>query len=278
MDTSHSFMKLLKNAWAEKDSLVCAGLDPVLEKLPPCVMKFPHPVFEFNKAIIDTTKNDVCAYKPQAAMYEGIGAEEDLENTIRYIHKTAPGIPVILDVKRADIGNTSSMYAKEAFDRYGADAVTVNPYLGCDALKPFLDRADKGVIILCRTSNPGAKEVQDLRLDSGEPLYLHLAKLIAEKWNSNGNIMLVAGATFPGELGAIRKIIGNMPLLVPGIGAQGGDLEGVLQNGLTSEKTGLVINSSRGIIFASNGDNFAAAAAAAALDLKNKINRFRKKE
>lgn len=275
MTPASSFMELLKNAWKENNSLVCAGLDPVPEKMPPCVMKCTHPVFEFNKAIIDATKNTVCAYKPQAAMYEGVGAEEDLEKTINYIHENAPGIPVILDAKRADIGNTSAMYAKEAFERYGADAVTVNPYLGRDALKPFLDRAEKGVIILCRTSNPGAKEVQELRLESGEPLYLRLAKLIAEEWNANGNVMLVAGATFPGELGAIRKAAGDMPLLVPGIGAQGGDLEGVLKNGLTAEKTGLVINSSRGIIFASNGDDFASAAAAAALDLKNKINRFR---
>lgn len=269
------FMEMLRSAWKNNDSLVCVGLDPDPAKLPPCLRTETHPIFAFNKAIVDATKNAVCAYKPQAAMYAGANADDDLEMTISYIHENAPGVPVILDAKRADIGNTTAMYAKEAFERYQADAVTVNPYMGMDALKPFLDRADKGVIVLCRTSNGGAKEIQELRLENGELLYRHIAALIAGPWNYNGNTMLVAGATFPAELGAIRKIVGDTPLLVPGIGAQGGDLEGVLENGLTADRTGLVINSSRGIIYASSGTDFAEAAGRAAAELKAKINALR---
>ncbi len=270
-----TFMEQLKQAWQKNQSLVCVGLDPDLKKMPECVKQEKYPIFAFNKAIIDATKDHVCCYKPQAAMYAGMNADEELGMTIDYIHEAAPGIPVILDAKRADIGNTTAMYAKEAFERYKADAVTVNPYMGMDALKPFLDCADKGVIVLCRTSNGGAKEVQELRLESGEMLYQHIAKLISHDWNYNGNTMLVAGATFPEELGEIRKIVGDTPLLVPGIGAQGGDLAGVLRNGLTADKTGLVINSSRGIIYASGGTDFAEAAGAAAKLLKDQINELR---
>lgn len=270
-----TFMEMLGNAWKVNNTLVCVGLDPDPKKMPPCVLDEKYPVFAFNKAIVDATKHAVCAYKPQAAMYAGMDADAELKMTIDYIHETAPEVPVILDAKRADIGNTTAMYAKEAFERYRADAVTVNPYMGMDALKPFLDCADKGVIVLCRTSNGGAKEVQELRLESGELLYEHVAKLISGAWNYNRNTMLVAGATFPEELGRIRKIVGDTPLLVPGIGAQGGDLAGVLRNGLTSAGTGLVINSSRGIIYASNGPDFAEAAGRAAETLKNQINALR---
>lgn len=270
-----TFMEMLKQAWAQNQSLLCVGLDPDLKKLPSHLLKMEHPIFEFNKAIIDATCGHVCAYKPQAAYYAGLSADEDLSMTIAYIKQRCPGIPVILDVKRADIGATSEMYAKEAFDRYQTDAMTVNPYMGMDALKPFLDHADKGVIVLCRTSNKGAKEIQELPVNGGEPLYQHIARLIAGPWNYNGNTMLVAGATFPGELGEIRRIVGDTPLLVPGIGAQGGDVKAVLENGLTADGTGLVINSSRGIIYASAGTDFAEAAGKAALDLKNLINQYR---
>ncbi len=273
-----TFMEQLKTAWRKNNSLVCVGLDPDLKKMPQCVMTEKYPVFAFNKAIIDATKDYVCSYKPQAAMYAGMDVEAELKMTIDYIHENVPGIPVILDAKRADIGNTTAMYAKEAFERYQADAVTVNPYMGMDALKPFLDHADKGIVVLCRTSNNGAKEIQELRLESGELLYQRVAKLISQDWNYNGNTMLVAGATFPEELGQIRKIVGNTPLLVPGIGAQGGDLEGVLKNGLTADGTGLVINSSRGIIYASAGTDFAEAAGAAAKTLRNQINAYRTAE
>ncbi len=269
-----TFMEMLSSAWKKNNSLVCVGLDPDIAKIPEFLRKEKNPLFAFNKGIIDATKDQVCAYKPQAAYYAGLNADEDLRLTIEYIKSVAPEVPVILDAKRADIGATSQMYAKEAFERYQADAVTVNPYMGMDALKPFLDHADKGVIVLCRTSNPGAKEVQELRID-GVELYKHLAKLIATTWNYNHNTMLVAGATFPAELGEIRKIVGNTPLLVPGVGAQGGDVKAVLENGLTADGTGLVINSSRGIIYASNGEDFAEAAGAAARQLNDTINALR---
>ena len=270
-----NFMEQLRSAWAKNDSLVCVGLDPDLKKMPQHLLTGKNPVFAFNKAIIDATKDDVCAYKPNAAMYAGNDAVGDLVMTIDYIHEVAPGVPVILDAKRADIGNTSAMYVREAFLQFHADAVTVNPYMGMDALKPFLDQADKGVIILCRTSNAGAKDVQELRLESGEMLFERIAKLIATDWNYNHNTMLVAGATYPEELGRIRGIVGETPMLVPGIGAQGGDLAGVLKNGLTADRTGLVINSSRGIIYASSGTDFAEAAGKAAKQLKDQINALR---
>ncbi len=271
-----TFMEKLVRAWEENDSLVCVGLDPDIRKIPAHLRENAHPLFEFNKAIVDATMPHVCAYKPQAAYYAGLSADEDLRLTIEYIHEKCPRIPVILDAKRADIGSTSQMYAKEAFERYCADGVTVNPYMGMDALKPFLDHADKGVIVLCRTSNPGAKEIQELRVNGGEELYKHVARLVSGPWNYHGNTMLVAGATFPEELGEIRRIVGDTPLLVPGIGAQGGDLEAVLRNGLTPSRTGLVINSSRGIICASADTDYAEAAGKAALELKNAINAFRR--
>ena len=269
------FIEKLRNIWAKNNSLVCVGLDPDLGKMPACLKGMKNAIFEFNKAIIDATRDDVCCYKPQIACYEGQNAEEDLALTLEYLRKTCPEVPVILDAKRGDIGNTSKMYAVSAFERYCADAVTVNPYMGMDAIKPFLDYEEKGVVILCRTSNAGAKEIQELKLENGLELYKHVASLIAGPWNYNGNNMLVAGATAPAELGEIRKIVGNTPLLVPGIGAQGGDLEGVLRYGLTEDKTGLVINSSRGIIYASNGEDFAQKASAETLKLKNAINVFR---
>ena len=202
----------------------------------------------------------------------GVRGWISLENTIKYLKQNYPDQFIIADAKRGDIGNTSKMYAKEAFERYQADAVTLNPYMGMDALKPFLDYEEKGAVILCRTSNGGAKEIQELQLANGLPLYKHVAALISGPWNYNGNNMLVAGATAPAELGEIRKIVGKTPLLVPGIGAQGGDLEGVLKFGLTEEKTGLVINSSRGIIYASNGEDFATKAGEETRKLKAAIN------
>lgn len=269
-----TFMEKLTAAWKKNDSLVCVGLDPDPAKIPAFLRQEKHPLFAFNKAIVDATKDCVCAYKPQAAYYAGSSADEDLRLTMEYILENAPDVPLILDAKRADIGATSQMYAKEAFERYHADAVTVNPYMGMDALKPFLDHAEKGVIVLCRTSNPGAKEIQELKID-GVELYKHVARLVSTTWNYNGNTMLVAGATFPAELGEIRRIVGDVPLLVPGVGAQGGDVEAVLRNGLTAGKTGLVINSSRGIIYASSGEDFAEAAGTAARKLRDTINAFR---
>jgi orotidine-5'-phosphate decarboxylase len=269
-----TFVEKLSGAWRANRSLVCVGLDPDPQKLPESLTSKRAPIFEFNKAIVDATADLVCAYKPQIAYYAACGAEDQLALTIDYILATYPRIPVILDAKRGDIGSTAEMYAAEAFDRYAADAVTVNPYMGSDTLKPFLDRADKGVVILCRTSNAGAGELQGLKSD-GQEIYLHVASLASRKWNYNGNVMLVVGATAPVELAAVRKVCPDLPLLVPGVGAQGGDVEKVLGSGLREDGYGLVINSSRGIIYAGKGPDFAAAARAAATQLRDQINGYR---
>ena len=181
---------------------------------------------------------------------------------------------MILDSKRGDIGSTAQHYASEAFDRYGADAVTVNPYLGRDSVQPFLDRADRGVIVLCRTSNPGAGDLQDLLVD-GRPLYQHVAEKIANEWNAHGNCALVVGATWPEQLRDVRTIVGDVPFLVPGVGAQGGDVEAVVTNAKTADGTGLIVSSSRAVLYASGGDDYAEAAANAARTLRDGINRYR---
>jgi len=269
-----NFIKAIESAWRENDSLVCVGLDPDISKIPANLRNRETPLFEFNKAIVDATADVVCAFKPQIAYYSASQAERDLELTIDYIHKNHPGIPVILDAKRGDIGSTAEKYAQEVFDRYNADAVTVNPYMGADTLQPFLNRADKGVFILCRTSNPGARDIQDL--DShGKKLYQIVASKAVTEWNYNSNVLLVVGATYPKELNEIRTIAGDMPFLVPGIGAQGGDVERAVTNGKTRNGTGMIINSSRTIIYASNRDDFAEAARNAAIALRDEINRYR---
>lgn len=274
-----SFIEKIKKAWKTNNSLVCVGLDTDPEKLPESVKAMPENIFQFNKAVIDATSRFVCAYKPQIAYYAAVAAEDQLRMTIDYIHENAPDIPVILDAKRSDIGSTAEMYAKEAFDRYNADAVTVNPFLGEDSLKPFLDRADKGVIILCRTSNPSASDIQDFT-SSGKKLYTHIAETARDKWNYNNNAGLVVGATYPEELEQIRSIIPDMPLLVPGIGAQGGDIASAVKAGIDSHGQGMIINSSRGIIYAGKGADFAEQAGKAALNLRDTINlyRFKKEE
>jgi orotidine-5'-phosphate decarboxylase len=213
----------------------------------------------------------VCAYKPQFAHYAAYEAEDQLERTIEYIHRTYPGIPVILDAKRGDVGSTAEKYAIEAFERYGADAVTVNPYLGGDSLQPFLRHADKGVIVLCRTSNAGARDLQDLDV-GGRKLYMAVAELAATRWNGNGNCLLVMGATYPQELAQVRAITGNMPFLVPGAGAQGADIREAVRNGQSAAGTGLIVSSSRAILHASSGTDFASAARAAAVALRDAIN------
>ncbi len=268
------FIAKLTRAWGQNDSLVCVGLDPEIERFPRHIQADASPIFQFNKAIIDATRDLVCAYKPQFAHYAAYEAEDQLERTIEYIHRTCPGVPVILDAKRGDVGNTAERYAIEVFERYGADAVTVNPYLGGDALEPFLRRADKGVIILCRTSNPGAREVQDLMVGDRK-LYQVVAELAAQRWNSLGNCLLVVGATYPRELAEVRALVGDMPLLVPGVGTQGGDVAQVVQNGQTRSGTGLLISSSRAILYASAGEDFATAARAAADALRRSANSSR---
>jgi orotidine-5'-phosphate decarboxylase len=269
-----NFIQALNTIWEKNNSLVCVGLDPDLRKIPQHLQDAEYPLFEFNRAIIDKTADLVCAYKPQIAYYAGAGLERDLELTIEHIHTAHPGVPVILDAKRGDIGSTAEMYVMEAFERYKADAVTVNPYMGTDTLEPFLKRDDKGVVILCRTSNPGAVDFQDLDV-GGQTLYQTVAHKAHTDWNRNGNVMLVVGATYPEELGQIRAITGDMPFLVPGIGAQGGDVENAVRNGKDSRGTGMVINSSRGIIYASSGEDFADAARAATLSLRDEINTHR---
>lgn len=268
------FITQLERRWDASNSLVCVGLDPEIERFPAHIAASPSPIFQFNKAIVDATADLVCAYKPQFAHYAAYEAEDQLERTIDYIHRTHPGIPVILDSKRGDVGNTAERYAIEAFERYHADAVTVSPYLGGDSLEPFLEYQDKGVIILCRTSNPGAGDLQDLEI-GGRRLFHIVADLAARRWNARGNCLLVVGATYPQELAQVREIVGSMPLLVPGVGAQGGDVAQAVQNGQTVAGSGLVISSSRGILYASSGEDFASAAREATQKLRDQINASR---
>ena len=271
-----TFIARLERSWARSDSLVCVGLDPDIERFPEHIAAQASPIFQFNKAIIDATADLVCAYKPQFAHYAAYEAEDQLQRTIEYIQSTYPDVPVILDAKRGDVGNTAERYAIEAFERYGADAVTVNPYLGTDSLEPFLKHADRGVIVLCRTSNPGGRDLQDLMVDGGaRRLYHVVAELAAGQWNARGNCLLVVGATYPQELAEVRRIVGEMPLLVPGVGAQGGDVAAAVRNGQTAGGTGLLISSSRGILYASSGEDFATAARSAAMQLRDQINSHR---
>jgi orotidine-5'-phosphate decarboxylase len=269
-----TFIEKLQAAWRANDSLVCVGLDPDPARFPAHLASHADAYFEFGREIVDATADLVCAFKPQFAHYAAAGATGALFKTIAHIRTQHPEIPVILDAKRGDIGSTAEMYAREAFDHYHADALTVNPYLGGDTLKPFTDRKDRGVIVLCRTSNPGAGDLQDLAV-SGTPVYEVVADLAARVWNANGNLLLVVGATYPAELGAIRSIVGDMPILVPGVGAQGGDVAAVLKAGLDSHGAGLIVSSSRDIIYAGSGKDFAARSRAAAAALRETINRHR---
>jgi orotidine-5'-phosphate decarboxylase len=269
------FADKLAAAWKATNSLVCVGLDPEPKKFPDQFRDAPGGIFQFNRAIIDATRDLVCAYKPQFAHYAAHAAENQLEHTIDYIKSTCPNAIVILDAKRGDMGNTAEHYALEAFERYDADALTVNPYLGSDSVEPYLKHADKGVIILCRTSNPGAKDFQDLDVGGGKKLFQYVAEHVAKHWNSNGNCMLVTGATYPEDLADIRSRVGDLPLLVPGVGAQGGDVAKVMAAGKTKAGTGLVISSSRAILYASSGEDFASAARKATLALRDSINAHR---
>ena len=269
-----SFITALKQRWKDADSLVCVGLDPEPEKFPARFAGDDDAVFGFCRAIVDATAEYACAFKPQIAHFAALGAEDALRRLIEHVHAAHPGVPVILDSKRGDIGSTAQRYAGEAFVRYAADAVTVNPYLGRDSVQPFLDHADKGVVILCRTSNPGAGDLQDLLVD-GLPLYQHVARKVATEWNTHGNCALVVGATWPEQLKTVRDIVGDVPFLVPGVGAQGGDVAAVVGNAKTADGTGLIVSSSRAILYASRGEDFAEAAADAARNLRDEINRHR---
>lgn len=267
-----SFMQALHARWNQAGTLVCVGLDPEPAKFPARFAGDPDAVFAFCRDIVDATAEFACAFKPQIAHFAALGAEDALERLVAHIHAAHPGIPVILDSKRGDIGSTAQHYATEAFDRYAADAVTANPYLGRDSVQPFLDRADRGVVVLCRTSNPGAGDLQDLVVD-GRPLYQHVADKVANEWNSHGNCMLVVGATWPEQLREVRAIVGDVPFLVPGVGAQGGDAGAVVTHARTADGSGLVISSSRAILYASSGDDYAEAAAREARALRDTINR-----
>jgi orotidine-5'-phosphate decarboxylase len=271
-----NFIDKLTAAWARNDSLLCVGLDPDVARFPAHLRDRPDGIVEFCKAIIDATADLACAFKPQIAYFAALGAEDQLEAICRYLRDNYPHIPLILDAKRGDIGATAHQYAREAFDRYGADAVTVNPYMGFDSVEPYMAWQDRGVIVLCRTSNAGGSDLQFLDV-GGQPLYQHVARLVAEKWNKNGQCALVVGATFPDELAQVRSIVGDMPLLVPGIGAQGGDIEATVKSGRTANGTGMMINSSRAILYAQPqaGEDFAAAARRVARATRDAINQSR---
>jgi orotidine-5'-phosphate decarboxylase len=262
---SRPFAERLKLALESSASLLCVGLDPDLNKLPADLAPASLRLHQFDRRVIDATFDIAAAYKPQIAFYSALGAEDQLALSIRYIRERAPSALVILDAKRGDIGNTAEAYAREAFDRYGADAVTVNPYMGEDSVRPFLARRDRGALVLCRTSNSGAADFQDLMLE-GLPLYRHVARRATGPWNQFGNCMLVVGATAPAEMAELRAAHPDVTFLVPGIGAQSGDLQAVLAAGLDARGFGLLISASRSIIYAGGGSAAAIRAAAAALN------------
>ena len=272
------FTEQLAAAWQKNNSLLCVGLDPDPAKFPAHIKNQPDAIFRFCSEIADATADLACAFKPQIAYFAARRAEDQLEALIAHIHDKHPGVPVILDAKRGDIGSTAEQYAIEAFERYQADAVTVNPYMGRDSIEPWLAYQDKGVILLCRTSNPGGSDLQFLqaRVGAGDTaIFEHVARLVADEWNTSGQCALVVGATFPGEIARVREIVGEMPLLVPGIGAQGGDIEATVMAGKTAAGTGLMINSSRAILYAGKGEDYAAAARKVALETRDAVNRWR---
>ena len=270
-----TFIEKLSAAWSDNNSLLCVGLDPDVSKFPAHLQGKHDAIAQFCRAIIDATADIACAFKPQIAYFAAQGAEDQLEDICDYLRDAYPHIPIVLDAKRGDIGATAEQYAREAFERYGADAVTVNPYMGYDSVAPYMEWKDRGVIVLCRTSNPGGSDLQFLNID-GRPLYQHVADLVANKWNHNGQAALVVGATFPRELAEVRAIVGDMPLLVPGIGAQGGDVAASVAAGRTAAGAGMMINSSRAILYAktteAEGDDYAAAARRIAQETRDAIN------
>ncbi|HET7775930.1 MAG TPA: orotidine-5'-phosphate decarboxylase [Azospira sp.] len=271
------FSQQLAAAWQKNNSLLCVGLDPDPAKFPAHLQGRNDAIFEFCKTIVDATADLVCSFKPQIAYFAARRAEDQLEALIAHIHEKHPGIPVILDSKRGDIGSTAEQYAVEAFERFGADAITINPYMGKDSVEPYLAYPDKGVILLCRTSNPGGSDLQFLEIGNsgGEKLFERVARLVATEWNTTGQCALVVGATFPAEIARVRELTGDLPLLVPGIGAQGGDIEATVKAGKTADGTGLMINSSRAILYAGKDENYAAAARRVALETRDAINRYR---
>ena len=270
-----SFTEKLSAAWDQSRSLLMVGLDPDVTRLPDELKERPDAIFEFCRRIVDATAPYVCGFKPQIAYFAAAAAEHQLEDLCAYMREKYPNLPIVLDAKRGDIGATATQYAQEVFGRYGADAVTVSPYLGADSVEPYLQWGDRGVIVLCRTSNPGGSDLQFMVTD-GVPLYLRVADLVANKWNTNGQCGLVVGATFPNELAAVRKAVGDsVPLLVPGIGAQGGDIAATCAAGCNAQGTGMMINSSRAILYATGPGHWTESAAVAARQTRDAINAHR---
>jgi orotidine-5'-phosphate decarboxylase len=265
------FHEQLAGAQRANHSLLCVGLDPLPEAMPNAPQS-PADVLAFCCAVVDAVADVVSAFKPQHAHFAALGAEAELAALIRYVHERYSGVPVILDAKRGDVGSTAERYAVEAFERYGADAVTVNPYLGPESLQPFLRRVDRGTLVLCRTSNPESAWLQGYPTD--DPAYLRVARA-ARDWNVAGNVLLVVGATYPDELRRIRAVVGEMTLLVPGVGTQGGEVEAVVEAGLNGAGDGLIINASRSVLYASRGADFAQASRDAAVQLREQINAAR---
>lgn len=272
-----NFETKLAAAAQKNDSLLCVGLDPDFPKLPGALRQKTNPLFEFNKAIIDATADLVCTFKPNSAFYESAGADgiDQLKQTCDYIREKCPFVPILLDYKRGDIGNTNEHYAKFAFEYLGVDAVTIQPYLGREANEAYLKYQDKGLFVLCRTSNPGAGELQDLDV-GGQKLYQKVARQVAQEWNQNGNCHLVMGAPYPEELSWAREHMGeDMVFLCPGAGTQGGDLGKTVEAGVNKRGMGIIVNSSREVLYASAGEDFAQAARSKALGFQKEINKYR---
>jgi orotidine-5'-phosphate decarboxylase len=263
-----SFTSQLAHSEAQHESLLCVGLDPEPAKFPGAWKGDASRIFDFCAAIVDATKDLVIAFKPQIAYFAAQRAEDQLERLMAHIRRVAPQVPVILDAKRGDIGATAEQYAREAFVRYQADAVTLSPFMGFDSIEPYLHYADKGLILLCRTSNPGGSDLQAQKLEGGDRLFERIARLAAGAWNRNGQLGLVVGATYPAEIEQVRQLAPTLPLLIPGIGAQGGDAAATVRagwRGAAGQTTGpIIVSSSRAILYASSGDDFASAARTAA--------------
>jgi orotidine-5'-phosphate decarboxylase len=266
-----TFLDRVLSTQNRQGSLLCVGLDPEPQRFPSPWTGDERRIFEFCARIVDATKDLVCAFKPQIAYFAAHRAEGQLEELMAYIRRNAPGVPVILDAKRGDIGSTAEQYAREAFDRYQADAVTLSPYMGFDSIEPYLRYADRGVFLLCRTSNAGGSDLQAQTLATGDQLYEHIAKLAAGPWARPGQIGLVVGATFPEELARVRQLAPGLPLLVPGMGAQGGDAAAVVAAG---HRVGapVLVNSSRAVLYAGRDSEFAAAARRAAMAARDELN------
>ena len=277
-----NFPAQLALAERRHDSLLCVGLDPEPAKFPGAWRGDAARIFDFCAAIVDATHDLVCAFKPQIAYFAAHRAEEQLERLVAHIRRVAPDVPVILDAKRGDIGSTAEQYAREAFVRYQADAVTLSPFMGFDSIEPYLPYDGKGLILLCRTSNPGGSDLQAQKLADGSLLYEHIARLAAGPWNRDGRLGLVVGATFPAEIARVRELAPTLPLLIPGVGAQGGDAEATVRAGWRGDAapggntTGpIVVNSSRAVLYASSGEDFAAAARAAAEATRRQLSAAR---